>query len=96
MIHLIKNIQGIFITEIKGDISSSGSFIQKGLGTSFLSGDITTTTGGITFVQPVNFTGKPFFNARNNSSSTSVADITFLISGFTIFRALTIDVVQEG
>ena len=26
----------------------------------------------------MNFSGKPFFNARNNSSSTSVADITFL------------------
>jgi len=76
--NVVINNAGSFITEIKGDISSSGSFIQKGLGTSFLSGDITTTTGGITFVQPVNFTGKPFFNARNNSSSTSVADITFL------------------
>ncbi|MEI7852463.1 MAG: hypothetical protein WCJ06_02030 [Planctomycetota bacterium] len=72
------NNAGSFITTINGDISSSGSFIQNGIGASFLSGDITTTFGGVTFNSSVNFTGKPFFNARNNSSSTSVADITFL------------------
>ncbi|MEI6152199.1 MAG: hypothetical protein WCQ10_06695, partial [Chitinophagia bacterium] len=48
------------------------------LGASFLSGDIITTTGGITFEQPVNFTGKPFFNASYNSSRINNADISFL------------------
>jgi hypothetical protein len=76
--NIVINNAGSFITSLNGDISSSGSFIQKGVGSSFLSGDITTTTGGITFVEQVNFAAKPFFNARNNSSSTSVADITFL------------------
>ena len=76
--NVIINNAGSFITALNGDISSSGSFIQNGVGASFLSGDITTTFGGITFNSSVNFTGKPFFNARNNSSSTSVADITFL------------------
>jgi len=76
--NVVINNSGSFITSINGDLISSGSFIQMGNGSSFLSGDITTTKGGISFVQPANFTGKPFFNARNNSSSTSVADITFL------------------
>ena len=76
--NVVINNAGSFITSLNGDISSSGSFIQKGVGSSFLSGDITTTTGGITFGEQVNFAAKPFFNARNNSSSTSVADITFL------------------
>ena len=76
--NVVINNVGSFITGLNGDISSSGIFIQKGVGASFLSGDITTTSGGITFNQSVNFSGKPFFNARNNSSSTSVADITFL------------------
>ena len=76
--NVIINNAGSFITALNGDISSSGSFIQNGVGASFLSGDITTTFGGITFNSSVNYTGKPFFNARNNSSSTSVADITFL------------------
>ena len=76
--NVVINNSGSFITALTGDISSSGSFIQKGIGASFLSGDITTTVGGITFFEPVNFTGKPLFNARNNSSGTSVADITFL------------------
>ena len=76
--NVVINNAGSFITEIKGDITTSGSFIQKGLGTSFLSGDITTTTGGITFGQPVNFTGKPIFNASYNSSLANIADITFL------------------
>jgi len=76
--NVVINNAGSFITEIKGDISSSGSFIQKGLGASFLSGDIITTTGGITFKQPVNFTGKPIFNASYNSSLANIADITFL------------------
>lgn len=56
--NVVINNTGSFITEIKGDISSSGSFIQKGIGA--LSGDITTTTGGVTFFEPVNFNGKPF------------------------------------
>jgi hypothetical protein len=76
--NVVINNAGSFITNLNGDISSSGSFIQNGVGASFLSGDITTTFGGITFNSSVNFSGKPFFNARNNSSSTSVADITFL------------------
>ena len=76
--NVVINNSGSFITSINGDLISSGSFIQKGNGSSFLSGDITTTKGGISFAQSVNFTVKPFFNARNNSSSTSVADIIFL------------------
>ena len=75
--NVVINNSGSFITEIKGDITSSGSFIQNGLGASFLSGDIITTTGGITFEQPVNFTGKPLFNASNNSSRANIADISF-------------------
>lgn len=69
---------GSFITALNGDISSSGSFSQVGAGQSFLSGDIITTNGGITFGQTVNFAGKPVFNARDNSSIKNVADINFL------------------
>ena len=76
--NVVINNSGSFITTINGDMISSGNFIQNGTGSSFLSGDIITTKGGIAFGQSVNFTVKPFFNARNNSSSTSVADISFL------------------
>lgn len=69
---------GSFITSLNGDISSSGGFSQLGAGQSFLSGDIVTTNGGITFGQTVNFAGKPVFNARDNSSIKNVADIYFV------------------
>lgn len=69
---------GSFITSLNGDIRSSGSFIQVGAGQSFLSGDLVTTNGGITFGQTVNFAGKPVFNARDNSSIKNVADINFV------------------
>ena len=57
------------------------SLKKSGLGTPTIAGscaNFCTITDNGTGDYTINFTVKPFFNARNNSSSTSVADISFL------------------
>lgn len=70
---------GSLITSNNANFVITGSFSQTGSGSSFISGNITTTMGGINFLGPVSFSGKPLFNARNNTIVTPVikADITF-------------------
>jgi len=70
---------GSLITTNNADFVITGIFTQTGSGSSFISGDITTTLGGISFRGPVSFSGKPLFNARNNTSTNPVikADIIF-------------------
>lgn len=70
---------GSLTTTNNADFVITGSFSQTGSGTASISGDITTTLGGITFRGPVSFSGKPLFNARNNTNTNPVtkADIIF-------------------
>ena len=70
---------GSLITTNNADFVITGSFSQTGTGSSFISGDITTTLGGINFRGPVSFSEKPLFSARNNTISNPVikADIIF-------------------
>jgi hypothetical protein len=70
---------GSLITTNNADFVITGSFSQTGSGSSFISGNITTTLGGINFRGPVSFSEKPLFTARNNTISNPVikADIIF-------------------
>ena len=69
---------GSLITTNNADFVITGSFSQTGLGSSYISGNITTTLGGINFRGPVSFSGKPLFSARNTISNPVIkADITF-------------------
>ena len=70
---------GSLITSNNADFVITGSFSQTGSGSSFISGNITTTLGGINFLGPVSFSGKPLFSARNNTNTNPVtkADIIF-------------------
>ena len=70
---------GSLITTNNADFVITGSFSQTGSGSSFISGDITTTLGGISFRGPVSFSGKPLFNARNNTITNPIikAEIIF-------------------
>lgn len=75
---VIRN-SGSFITNTNSNFVITGSFSQTGSGSSFISGNITTTLGGINFLGPVSFSGKPLFSARNNTNTNPVtkADIIF-------------------
>ena len=70
---------GSLITSNNADFVITGSFSQTGSGSSFISGNITTTLGGINFLGPVSFSGKPLFSSRNNTNTNPVtkADIIF-------------------
>ena len=69
---------GSLITTNNADFVITGSFSQTGLGSSYISGNITTTLGGINFRGPVSFSGKPLFSARNTiSNPVTKVDITF-------------------
>ena len=73
---IIKNA-GTFVTTSIADMSIQGSFQQTGAGVSSISGDISTTVGGINFAGPVGLSGTPKFIAKNTVSITSLVDITF-------------------
>jgi len=74
---IIKNA-GSFVTTSIADMSiKNGSFQQTGLGISSISGDISTTGGGISFAGSVGFSGTPKFIAKNTVAIPSLFDITF-------------------
>ena len=77
---IIKNA-GTFVTTSIADMSIQGSFQQTGAGISSISGDISTTVGGISFAGPVGLSGTPKFIAKNtvstSSSTSSLVDIAF-------------------
>ena len=73
---IIKNT-GTFVTTSIADMSIQGSFQQNGTGISSISGDISTTVGGISFGGPVSLSGTPKFIAKNTVSTSSLVDITF-------------------
>ncbi|MEI7852465.1 MAG: VCBS repeat-containing protein [Planctomycetota bacterium] len=73
---IIKNA-GTFVTTSIADMSIQGSFQQTGAGISSISGDISTTVGGISFAGPVGLSGTPKFIAKNTVSTSSLVDITF-------------------
>lgn len=74
---IIKNA-GSFVTTSIADMSiKNGSFQQTGVGISSISGDISTTGGGISFAGPVGLSGTPKFIAKNTVAIPSLFDITF-------------------
>lgn len=73
---IIKNA-GTFVTTSIADISIQGSFQQTGAGISSISGDISTTVGGINFAGAVGLSGTPKFISKNTVSTSSLVDIAF-------------------
>lgn len=72
------NNKGTFVTTSIADMSIQGGFQQTGTGVSSISGDISTTVGGISFAGPVNLSGTLRFISKNTVSTSTLVDITFL------------------
>ena len=74
---IIKN-DGTFVTTSIADISiKNGSFQQTSIGISSISGDISTTGGGISFAGPVGLSGTPKFITKNVDAIFIPFDIVF-------------------
>ena len=78
---VIINNTGSLISSSNSDILTSGSFKQTGFGASFVSGDIKTTGGSISFTSPVSFSAKPIFSASNTNGSQAGIDFQNDVNG---------------